>query len=118
MLSQRLYERLVGNQAFFVTAAAEDVTAVHPDVRGELSREPGLADTGLAAEKYHRLVPVSHAFPGCQQARKLWFPPDKGRALERFHESAAIAPLHKGHHNRASESALLCHGKSQQRCIP
>src|SRR5437867_2262336 len=108
MLSQRLHERLIGNQTLFVTAAAEDVTAVGPDIRGELCREPGLADTGLAAEKYHRLVAVSHASPGCQQAGKLWFPPHKGRALERFHKLATIAPLHKGHHNRASESALLC----------
>jgi hypothetical protein len=49
-MAQRLDERLVRQQRVLVRAPVEDRAAVGVHLLGEVSRQPGLADTGLADE--------------------------------------------------------------------
>lgn len=77
MLTQGLYERLVGDQALFIGAAAQDDGPVLLHHIGKLTSQAGLPYAWLAAEEDHLPLAVVCSLPSLSQASQISLAPDE-----------------------------------------
>ncbi len=80
-VAQCLDERLVGQQGILVGAAVEHDRAGRVDLLGELGREAGLPDAGLADEQHEARRTVAALLPARAQPRGQLVAPDE-RAVD------------------------------------
>ena len=95
--AQHLHHRLVRRQRLLVEAPVEHRRAVAVRHRGDLGREPRLADPRVAGEQDERPLPVGRVPPGALEVRELDAAPDQP------------VPFHRGGERRRPRSGLQRH---------